>query len=260
MNIVGSVRNLIRYGWLLQELIIRDLKIKYRRSTLGYLWSILNPLMMMTVLNIVFSNMFRFNIPNYPVYLLAGYLLYSFYSESTSMGMHSILYGAALIRKVYLPKYIFPLSRVLSCFTTMLFSMAALVIVMLVTGNEFYRTAILLPELFLLLLIFCLGVSLILAVIIVFFRDMEHFYGVFLTALSYLTPIFYPAELLPDWLRVLLPFNPMYDFIDFFRKIVVYGKWPTLDEHMICASFAFGTLLFGLYIFKKYQNEFILYI
>ena len=108
MHIVDSAKRLVKYSWLLQVLVERDLKIRYRRSFLGYLWSVLNPLLMMIILTIVFSNMFRFDIPQYPVYLLAGQLIFGFYSEATSMAMGSILGGAALIKKVYLPKYIFP--------------------------------------------------------------------------------------------------------------------------------------------------------
>ena len=260
MNIIACLRTLVKYRWLLQELIIRDLKIKYRRSVLGYLWSVLNPLMMMVILTIVFSQMFRFDIPNYPVYVLSGHLLYSFYSEATSVGMNSILWGAALMKKVYLPKYIFPLSRVLSSFTTMMFSMLALVIVMIVTGCSFHMTAVLLPELFISLLVFSVGMSLILSVMIVFFRDMEHFYGVFLTALCYLTPIFYPMSLLPEWVRELLVYNPLCSYLEFFRKIIIYGVWPSSDEHLMCAGFALAALLLGLYIFRKKQDKFILYI
>ena len=260
MNYISAIKGLIRYSWLLQELIIRDLKIKYRRSVLGYLWSVLNPLLMMIVLTIVFSNMFRFDIPNYPVYLLAGQLVYGFFAESTSMAMSSILGGASLIKKVYLPKYIFPLSRVFSCFATMLFSLIALFLVMVATGTNFAITIIMLPVVLTYVLIFCVGMGLILSVLVVFFRDIQHLYGVFLTAFNYLTPIFYPASLLPDWLRELLPFNPMFDFINMFRQVAVYGQWPSLLEHSICAAYAFGTLMIGIYIFKKNQNDFILYI
>ena len=100
---------LLKYRWLLQELVSRDLKIKYRRSFLGYIWSILNPLLMMAILTVVFSRMFRFAIPNYPVYLLAGQLIYTFFVEATTVSMQSVLSGASLIKKVYLPKLIFPL-------------------------------------------------------------------------------------------------------------------------------------------------------
>ena len=138
-------KGLIKYQWLLRELVARDLKIKYRRSVLGYLWSILNPLLMMIVLTVVFSNMFRFDIENYPVYLLSGQILFTFFAEATNMAMSSILAGASLIKKVYLPKYIFPVSRVISSFTTMVFSLIALVIVMLFTKADFYITLIILP-------------------------------------------------------------------------------------------------------------------
>lgn len=249
-----------KYQWLLRELIIRDLKIKYRRSVLGYLWSILNPLMLMGVLTVVFSTMFRFDIPNYPVYLLTGQLLFGFYSEATNMAMNSILGGASLIKKVYLPKYIFPVSRVLSSFTTMLFSLVALVIVMAVTRAEYHITAILLPIVLLYILVFSIGISLILSVMVVFFRDVQYLYGVFLTALNYLTPIFYPASMLPPWLKELMVLNPMYNFIEMFRKIMIYGQWPTLLEHLICITFAIGGLVLGVYVFKKNQKDFILYI
>lgn len=251
---------LTKYQWLLRELIVRDLKIKYRRSVLGYLWSILNPLLLMGVLTMVFSTMFRFDIPNYPVYLLTGQLLFGFFSESTNMAMTSILGGASLIKKVYLPKYIFPVSRVLSSFTTMLFSLAALFIVMLVTGTKCNFTAILLPVVLLYILMFSIGMSLLLSVLVVFFRDVQYLYGVFLTALNYLTPIFYPACMLPEWLKTLMVLNPMYNFIEMFRKIMLYGQWPTLAEHCICLIFAVGSLLLGAFVFRNSQKDFILYI
>ena len=214
----------------------------------------------MIILTIVFSNMFRFDIPSYPVYLLVGQLVYGFYSEATSMAMTSILGGASLIKKVSLPKYIFPLSRVLSCFTTMLLSLIALFLVMAEEGIVFQETLLLLPAILVHLLLFCVGMGLILSVLVVFFRDMLHLYGVILTALNFLTPIFYPANLLPDWLQEGLVYNPLYDYITFFRKIAVYGQWPTLEEHMYCLIFSFGSLLLGMYVFKKNQNEFILYV
>lgn len=260
MHILKYLNVLIKYSWLLQELIIRDLKIKYRRSVLGYFWSILNPLMMMAIITIVFSNVFRFDIPNYPVYLLAGQLIYTFFSESTNMAMNSILWGASLIKKIYLPKYIFPLSRVLSCFVTMLFSIIALFLVMLITDVEFHITLLLMPFAFLSVLVFCIGIGLILSVLVVFFRDFQHLYGVLLTGLGYLTPIFYPISILPEWLRDFMVLNPLYSFINFFRKIAIYGQWPSAEEYVICMFFSVGSLIIGLYIFKKYQNDFILYI
>ena len=251
---------LIKYKWLLWELVSRDLKIKYRRSFLGYLWSILNPLLLMTVLTIVFSYMFRFQIPNYPVYLLAGQLVFTFFCEATSISMLSVLTGASIIKKVYLPKYIFPVSKTLSCLVNFGFSLVALFIVILATKSGFFMTEILLPVFVVYLFTFTMGVSLIVATLVVFFRDTQHLYGVFLTVLNYLTPIFYPVSMLPQWLQKLMIFNPIYNYVTFFRKIVLYGQWPTTLEHVICIAFSVGSLLFGYYVFDKYQKDFILYI
>lgn len=174
MTLRENLSNLFKYRWLLQLLVERDLKVKYRRSVLGYFWSILNPLLMMIILTIVFSTVFRFDIPNYPVYLLAGQLIYSFFAEATSMALGAVLDGAALIKKVYLPKYIFPLSRVLSSFTSILLSLCALFFVMIITGVEFHLTLLLLPLAMIYILIFSIGIGLIMSAGVVFFRDLKY--------------------------------------------------------------------------------------
>ena len=116
------------------------------------------------------------------------------------------------------------------------------------------------PVALLYILVFSIGMGLLLSVMIVFFRDIQHLYGVFLAALNYLTPIFYPYNMLPEWLKKLMIFNPMYNFIQYFREIVLYGQWPTLQENLICAGFALLSLFLGLWYFKKHQDNFILYI
>ena len=261
MSLLKSIKGLIKYSWLLQELIVRDLKIKYRRSVLGYLWSVLNPLMMMTILTIVFSNMFRFDIPNYPVYLLVGQLVYSFFAESTNMAMSSILGGASLIKKVYLPKYIFPLSRVLSCFTTMIFSMIALFLVMFVTNTTFHLTLIMLPIVLVYILIFCIGMGLILSVLVVFFRDIQYIYHAVTTAWLYLTPIFYPLDQLsPKLTWMIKHFNPMYFYIGQFRDVVYYHQIPGPKIFTAGCIAAVVMMLIGTGTFFKNQDKFILYI
>lgn len=257
---VEAVKSLIKYRWLLQLLIERDLKIKYRRSVLGYLWSVLNPLMMMTILTIVFSSVFRFDIPNYPVYLLAGQLMFGFFSESTSIAMTAILDGAPLIKKVKLPKYIFPLSRVLSSFVSMLLSMTALFLVMIFTDMELKITLVLLPFIILLFLLFCIGVGMMISAAVVYFRDLKYLYTVMLTALTYLTPLFYPISIIPPEVKPYVLMNPLYSYILFFREVAVYGIWPTPQEYINCILISLGTLLLGSYVFKKCQSEFILYV
>lgn len=156
-------RQLRTYTPLIKELVSRDLKVKYRRSFLGYLWSLLNPLLMMAIMTVVFSYMFRFDVPNYPLYLICGQTLWTFFNESTNMAMYSIVQNASLIKKVYIPKYIFPVSRVFSSFVTMSFSLAAIVMVMLFTKAQFYWTILLFFIPLFLLFLFSSGVSLILS-------------------------------------------------------------------------------------------------
>lgn len=249
-----------RYKWLLYELVLRDLKIKYRSSVLGYLWSLLNPLMMMTVLTIVFSTLFRFDIPNYPVYLLSGQLIYSFFSEATNMSMSSIINSASLIKKVYIPKYIFPVSRVLSSFVTLLLSLLAMVIVMVVTQVKFTWVILFFPIPLIYILIFSIGMGLLLSVLAVYFRDVIHLYSVLLSAWMYLTPIMYPINMVPDYVKRFIFWNPMYYFVEIFRQIVLYGEWPSLEMHLICLGFALLALVTGLFVFYKNQKNFILHV
>ena len=249
-----------RYKWLLYELVLRDLKIKYRSSVLGYLWSLLNPLMMMTVLTIVFSTLFRFDIPNYPVYLLSGQLIYSFFSEATNMSMSSIINSASLIKKVYIPKYIFPVSRVLSSFVTLLLSLLAMVIVMVVTKVKFNWVILFFPIPLIYILVFSIGMGLLLSVLAVYFRDVIHLYSVLLSAWMYLTPIMYPINMVPDYVKRFIFWNPMYYFVEIFRQIVLYGEWPSLEMHLICLGFALLALVTGLFVFYKNQKNFILHV
>jgi ABC-type polysaccharide/polyol phosphate export permease len=215
---------------------------------------------MMLIMTIVFSKLFRFQIPNYPVYLLSGQLIFTFFGEATSIGMQGILANGAMIKKVYLPKYIFPFSSVLSSFTTLVFSLVALLIVMLATGTPFHWTIVLVPVALLYTLVFSIGIGILLSALLVFFRDLNYLWGVFLTALNYLTPIFYPVDILPEFARKIIILNPLFDYINFFRKIVLYGQWPTIQEHAVCLGFALVAIMLGGWVFKNKQKDFILYI
>ena len=259
-HLSASIQRLKKYKPLINELVMRDLKIKYRRSFLGYVWSLLNPLMMMAVMSVVFSYMFRFDVPNYPLYLICGQTLWTFFNESTSMAMTSVLDNGALIRKIYIPKYIFPIARVLSSFVTMSFSLVAILIVMLVTRVPFTWNILLIPIPLALLLVFCMGVGMVLAALAVYFRDVLHLYGVVIMAWMYLTPVFYPISALPEKVAFFFRFNPLYHYLTFFREVILYGTIP--DWTIWAGSFGFSALVFtvGLLIFRKLQRDFILYV
>lgn len=254
------LQNLKRYLPLARELVKRDLKLKYRRSVLGYLWSLLNPLLMMTVMTIVFSYMFRYDIPHYPMYLICAQTLFSFFNESTNAAMYSVIQNGPLIRKIYIPKYIFPISKVLSSFVTMSFSLVSILIVILVTGVPVYPTALLFWAPLGLLFLFSCGIGMILSALAVQFRDITHLYGVLVTAWMYFTPIFYPVSALPETIARLIKFNPLYTYITLFRELLLYGRFPALSMWATGLIISMVTMLLGALIFRKMQRRFILYI
>lgn len=255
-----SIRKLKKYSPLMQELVKRDLKVKYRRSILGYFWSLLNPLLMMCVMTLVFSYMFRFDIENYPLYLICGQTLWSFFSESTNMAMDSVWVNGSLIKKVYIPKFVFPISRVFSSFVTMLFSLAAILIVMLVSRASFHWTMLLfwIPIVFLFL--FCCGIGMVLSALAVQFRDVRHLYSVVTLAWMYATPIFYPLSQLPKFAQSLIKLNPMYHYINLFRNLVLYGNIPGPNTWIVCIVSALVFLLFGIIVFRQQQKSFALHL
>lgn len=250
-----------KYKDLLRLLVIKNIKLKYRRSWLGYVWSILSPLMVMTVMSVVFSTMFKRNIENFPVYLFCGQLLFNYMSSSTSQCCHSISSNAALLKKTYIPKYIFTLAKVTSGFVDLLFSLGALVIVMLVTRHHITWYILLFPLVLLQLYVFCVGLGLFLAQASVFFKDMEFIYRAVTTAWTYVTPIFYPLESLPDNLVWLIKHcNPMYFYIGQFRDVVYYGQLPGQLIVLAGCVAALGMLIIGIWSFSRSQDRFILYI
>lgn len=252
---------LYQYRDLLKQLVARDVKLKYRRSFLGYVWSILNPLLLMMVLVIVFSNLFRFDIPHFPVYLLTGNVIFGFMNEATTMAIASITGSASLIKKTYVPKYIFPLSRVTSSLVNMIFSMTALVLVVLITRVPVTPYILLCPIVILEVYIFSLGLGLFLSASSVFFRDIQYLWGVFMTMWTYLTPIFYPVSIIPKrYAHIYKLINPMYSYIAQFRDIVLYGQMFDMRILIYGVVVAFAALIAGSWMFMRSQDNFILYI
>ena len=241
-------------------LVTRDLKVKYRRSVLGYVWSILNPLLMMLLQTLVFSYMFRYDIPNFPLYLICGNTMFNFFNESTNMGMGSVLGNASLIKKVYIPKFIFPISRVLSSFVNLLFSLAAIVLVMLITRSPFYWTILLVWVPLLMLLVFCCGMAVLLSALAVYFRDLQYLYGIVTMAWMYATPLFYPLSALPPFMIPLIKLNPLYHYINCMRCLVMYGTVPGPNTWIACIGCAAVMMAVGLAAFRKLQRNFILYL
>lgn len=249
-----------KYHYLLEDLVAKDFKLKYRRSVLGFLWSILNPLLMMLVITAVFSNMFKSDIEYFPVYYLCGYLIFNFVIEATNGALTSIVQSGYLIKKVYIPKYIFPLEKTSFALVNVLFSFVAVLIVILITGMPMKATIFLIPIPIFLAFIFSTGLGLILASMNTFFRDMGHLYSVWTTAWMYLTPMFYPISIIPDNIKTVIYYNPLYYYVTYLRMLVIDGEIPGMEINVICICFSFLFLLIGLLIFKRNQDKFILYI
>ncbi len=260
-NLVLTVAGLFgTYRFLMRQLVSRDFKIKYKRSVLGVLWSFVNPLLMMSVQYFVFSTIFKTDIDNYPVYLLAGIVLFNFFSESTNISLYAVTGNAGLITKVYVPKYIYPVSKVVSTGINLLVSLLPLLIMSLATGVRITRAWLLLSFDLLFLLVFCIGMGFILSAVMVFFRDMQFIWSVFCMVFTYATPIFYPESILPDEWKGMLSVNPMYHFIRFFRKIILEGISPQPMDYVVCFLISAGVFGIGLFVFRKTQDKFIFYI
>lgn len=251
--------------FILKQLVTKDFKRKYRRSVLGIAWSVLNPLMMMVVMSVVFSFVFRADIENYPLYLILGNITFSFMSESTSQALMSFIDAAPLLKKVRVSRFVFPVQKVLFALVNFTFSLVAVALVMLWFRVVPTWHIIWLPVCLFLLVLFCSGIGLIVGSLAVFFRDVVHLWSVILTAWTYLTPIFWvPTQLAangaPAWVMSIVELNPMYGFVTFMRDIFLWNQNPSMQTLGLCVIWAVIMLGIGILVFRKTQHKFILYI
>jgi ABC-2 type transport system permease protein len=224
------------------------------------LWSVLNPLLMMIVLSIVFSFMFRFEIENFALYLILGSTVFTVMSNSTTKAMASITEAAPLIKKIRVEKMLFPLEKVIFELVNFALSLIAVVAVMVFFRVMPTFNIVFMPFLLLYLVLFSTGLGLLLAAVAVFFRDAFHLWGVIVTAWTYATPLFYPVTALPDWVQAAMQFNPMYHYVTYFREIMMWNTTPDLLENLICLGMALVTFAVGLFVFRRTESKFILYV
>ncbi|HIU04996.1 ABC transporter [Collinsella sp. An268] len=251
--------------FVLKQLVTKDFKIKYRRSFLGVAWSVLNPLLMMVVMSVVFSTLLGSNIEHFPLYLILGNITYSLMSDSTSKAVTSILEAAPLLKKVKIDRFVFPVQKVLFALVNFAFSLIAVAFVMLWFRVVPTWHLIWLPVCLGLLMVFCIGIGLILSAATVFFRDVIHLWSVVLTAWNYLTPVFWDFQMLldrgaPAWTIGIVKMNPMYGFVTFMRDIVLWQQNPSLEILALCAVWSVVMLAIGIFVFRKTEHKFILYI
>lgn len=247
--------------FVLNSLVSKDFKLKYRRSVLGVLWSVLNPLLMMIVLAAVFSFMFRFNIENFPLYLILGNIMFDYMNRGTTGALNSIIEAQSLIKKIRIEKIIFPIEKVIFELVNFAISLIAVALVMawfrvLPSVHAIWG----LPLLLVYVTLFTAGLGLLLSALAVFFRDVMYLWGVLITAWTYATPLFYPVELLSGWMQDVMFFNPMYHYVTYFRDIMMWNINPGGMENLICLGMALITFGVGLLVFRKTEHKFILYV
>ena len=262
MFIKNIIINFKKYSFLLQQLVSRDFKVKYKRSVLGVIWSLLYPLLTMAVMAIVFSNVFKMSTPgvSYLAYLLSGLVIFNYFSEASNLAMSSVVANFGLLNKIYIPKYIFPLSKCLFVGINFLLSLIPLYIVLFATGTGINIYHVFLPYAFLCLFMFTLGVGLALASISVFLRDMFYIYGIVIMLWTYLTPLMYDINLISSRLQPFLKLNPLYHYVNFVRQIILYNRIPTPFTWLVCLLSSLFVLIVGIIIFKKTQDKFIYYV
>ncbi len=254
------VRDSVRYRELVWALAMKELKVRYKRSVLGFFWALLNPMLLMLVLTIVFSTIFGASIPHYAVFILSALLPWTFFSQSLSYGAESVVGNADLIKKVRVPKSIFVLAAVGSNMINLLLSLIPLFLIVVAVGHPLHLTWIYLPVPLLALSIFTLGASFFFAAANVFYRDVSHILQVVLQVWFYVTPILYSIQIFPAKYRWMFEFNPVIFVLNGFRLSVYYGLLPTAQS--IAASFVCGllALLIGYSVFRRYQDQFVFYI
>lgn len=251
--------NFMKYRYLLYELVKKTIKLDNRRSFLGIFWIFLSPLLYTITLTVVFSTFLGKTIENYPVYLLCGRLAFDFFGGGTKGSLNSIV-RASIIKRIYVPKYVYPLAIVLGRYINFLMSLIVLAILVIITGVTITWNIVYVIVPFTLLFFFTLGIGLTLSTVVVFFRDIKQLWGVFITLLMWGSALFYPIEIIPDKYRIIFDLNPVFHLIDMIRKTVMYGQIFTSYQFFFVLGVTIFSLLLGVGLLYKYQDKFILYM
>jgi ABC-type polysaccharide/polyol phosphate export permease len=253
---VREWREILDSGHLLYNLVHRDLTVRYKRSVFGAAWTLLHPLLLTGILVIVFSHIFRFDVEHYEVYLLAGLLPWTFFSQTTVSSMMAIGWNGALMKRVRVPKSIFTLSTAISGLINLTISYVPLLLIMLVRGVKFTPAMLFLPVCMAILAVFTFGLSLALSTIAVYFVDVREMFAVMLTAVMYLTPIIWPLKIVPPKFQAVIRANPMYYLIELVRIPIHAGILPSLQLLGVGIALALGALLFGWLTFRRLSPGF----
>jgi ABC-type polysaccharide/polyol phosphate export permease len=253
---IQEIIEIWRYRDLLKLLILNSIKTRYRRSALGVVWTLLNPLLNTLVLTIVFSKLFRFDIDNFPVYLLVGLLVWNFFAQTTTQAMNTLIWGSNLLKRIYIPRTIFAVSVAGNGIINFLLALISLAIIMIFTRHPITPAILLLPVAILILTMFTLGFALFMSTLAVFFVDIVDMFGVVLSVLFYLTPIFYPISVVPQEIVRVVEYNPITILLSLFRSSIYLGVIPDVNLILSALTLSIVTLLIGWMVFTRKVDEF----
>lgn len=245
------------FGYVLKQLIRQQLILRYRRTVLGYVWTLLNPILMMSVTAVVFSALFKVDLTTFAVFLFAGMIPWNCFNAMLTQASTAFVENEALIKKIFLPKLLFPLSISLSVLIDSTLSFSALLIIILVIGGKLSLALLFIPIAFILLFIFSFGIALILSVATVFFRDIQYVLGIILQALFFLSPILYKSSALAGKVAWIIKINPLSVYIDLFRSPIDQGVLPSVSTVLLAAFIAFLSLCLGLVVFIKQEKKIV---
>ena len=257
---IEAVKKFAGHRFLFSELVKRDFKKKYKRTYLGMLWSLLSPLFTLAIMSLVFSGFFARSQPHYTIYIFAGNIIFSFFTDSTAGGMGSILGNAEIFSKINIPKYLFLFSKNVSALINFALTFFVFLIFCAIDGIKFSLSFFSLIIPIFSLVIFNLGMGLILSALFVFFRDMQYLWGVFTTLLMYMSAIFYTVDRFSKTVQSLFLLNPVYVYISYFRAAVIDGVFPSLKINLLAIGYAVLTFLIGACVYKKCNSKFIYYV
>jgi ABC-type polysaccharide/polyol phosphate export permease len=252
---VSELVELWRYRDLLKFMVINSIKTRYKRSVLGVVWTLLNPLLNTLVLSIALSAIMRFQVDNYPIYLLVGLIFWNFFSQTTVTATHTLIWGSGLLKRVYIPRTIFAVSVLGNGLINILLSLIPLTLIMLAMQHPIQSVLVFLPLPVLLLAMFTLGVALLVSTLAILFVDIVDMYSVILSAWFFLTPIIYPLSIVPENIRIYIQWNPMNVMVGMFRSLLYYGEMPSLTTLGTAGIIAITTLVIGWIVFSYKVDE-----
>lgn len=255
-----SYKELKKQQFLFEELVKRDFFKKYKRTSLGILWSMISPLATLLVMHFVFAHIFGTTIPHYTVYLFSGIMVFNYFADATTMGMFALEHNAAIIANINVPKYLFLVSKNISSTINFLLTLVIFMAFVFVDGLSFSWKMALLIYPVVTLIVFNIGVGLVLSVLFLFFKDMAYLYNIVCLMIMYSSAIFYDLSMLPKSMYIFFDCNPIYNYISYFRVIILEDKIPGAPLTIRCFFFAFGMLTLGLYVYRRYNYKFLYYI